>query len=67
MLRISKYNQSNQDENRSEIKYLQINNVKKYKKDLISILKKLRIEHEIAISNSSQSNRKAEYLNRIFE
>ena len=50
-----------------KIKYLRTNDGKEYEKDLTSILKKLEVKHETINPNSSQSNEKAERLNRTFE
>ena len=44
-----------------------MNDKKKYKEDLIFILKKLEVKHEIINPNSSQSNEKAKWLNWILK
>ena len=50
-----------------KIKYLQTNDERKYKKDLVSILKKLEIKYEMINPDSFQSNEKVERLNQTLK
>ena len=50
-----------------KIKYLRRNDEKEYKRNFISILKKLRIKYKITNLYSSQSNEKIKFLNWILQ